>query len=102
MNIYLVRKLSKNNCYILKDLKIKDKLVIEEENEEIVHIINGEIVKNMIKKHAININNMVIILITIIIYSFNTDIFDGVVKFFKSHNKTISKLGARLTDCQKQ
>ena len=102
MNIYLVRKLSKNNCYILKDLKIKDTLVIEEENEEIVHIINGTIVKNMIKKHAININNMVIILITIIIYSFNTDIFDGVVKFFKSHNKTISKLGARLTDCQKQ
>lgn len=102
MNIYLVRKLSKNNCYILKDLKIKDTLVIEEENEEIVHIINGEIVKNMIKKHAININNMIIILITIIIYSFNTDIFDGIVDFFKSHSKTIGDFGKRLTDCQKK
>ena len=105
MNIYLVRKLSKNNCYILKDLKIKEKLVIEEEgvvnNINKINNINATIVKNMVKKHAITINNMVIILITIIIYSFNTDIFDGVVNFFKSHNKTISKFGATLTECKK-
>ena len=86
MNIYLTKKMSKNNCYILKNLE-KRKALPDKKDE-----ITKEIDNEYIKHKSIVGTNVLILTLTLIIYGLYTDVFSGFTGFFKSGSKHADKI----------
>ena len=94
LNIYLTSRLSKNSCYILKNLQ-KRNLLKDKYTE-----ITKEIRNAVVKKNSLATNNLVVMIVVLILYGFYTDVFNGFIEFFKSGSGHIGRISASMT-CDK-
>lgn len=96
ISIYVIHefKNNSNNCYILRNY---EKLKYDPDNDSIKKKINSDIVKY----HSIYYKNIAMVIVLIILYGFNSDIFFNFASLFIASKENIETISNKLknTDC---
>ena len=91
LNIYLTKKLSENNCYILRHIQERE-LIGKDDKIRYIEITK-KIRTDIVKRNSLATNNTMLLVVALVIYGFYTNIFDGFVDFFRAGSGHAKKIG---------
>jgi len=93
ISIYVIHefKNNSNKCYILRNMLMRNSYPKKKQYQDLIH-------KDVVKYHTIYYNNIFMLIILIILYGFNSDIFVNFANLFISNTHYIETITKKITN----